>query len=976
MNASVTRRLRSSSFPLLTLLALASACSGVSPSERPLRHSARVDTSASKPDPTTPTASSSAPQAPPSAEEVVQGRTILGPAVATNLPMSIEPLPADRAALFVTQGADERESFVRWIDDAGRLGPVLRLVDEYVVTAYVRSDGKQDLVTSDGEHLCITRHARNLAASEARACVAIAAKAVAVAQQKLAVISLEEHTVKVEKTAVTKVVRKSKPPAPKARASEKPPAKKKPSAPKKKTPPSKKKKPNSKPSVEKKIEIVRRDVDVLAAWGTSDGFGEAKKIGLKFVPPLDGMTIVDAKTTPRGVLLGWFEKSKPPPHAPKPNAKLPPALGWAAIHAGILDATGTFDAASNKVVVEGEYDWGYMRGFSGPRFVDGPGGPALLTQKNQRGGPCDLTKVGETATLGLPNAICSIDPSAGPGADMKVLETILGAAPKRRPGQPKYDPELVAWVGDTGYFVTNEGRTLHSAKRDGSMRDEPAPFTARRSRMTSAELHTDGSGWAIVDGQKIRLDASGAISMEEPSGKTMMQSAPGFDGQWAEVLALVRPGYRVIPRGSGGVIVVGISTSKDENVVALTIGPRGNVGVAALTSLKVAPGEFELHVAARPGGGCWVADPKRRHVIWLDDEVHETGSAGWPEGQSTAVCRDGAPGKQFVPSIVPGRFIEVPALVAPGICVVGEPAWAMDGSLRWFGTYARGMDVVPESRILRDLEKPPGPPAQSVEFAPEVVKRPKLRCPPEMVLVDGRLCVDRFEATIVDEETGQTLAPDFPVTPNLFEIAIGDWAMGRSRVGSVFARAMPLPFLPEWQRGKKIDVRAVPLPHVRPNGYLTGLIAETACSGAGKRLCTLAEFVLACRGEDDLQFPYGDTYIDGVCNVNRDVHPAALLHDNASIGHLDPRLNRVRVNGATLLQETADSPQCRSRWGSDAIYDMVGNLDEWVNEEGGAFAGGFYARSTRSGCEAVITAHPKNYLDYSTGVRCCQDATK
>jgi hypothetical protein len=296
--------------------------------------------------------------------------------------------------------------------------------------------------------------------------------------------------------------------------------------------------------------------------------------------------------------------------------------------------------------------------------------------------------------------------------------------------------------------------------------------------------------------------------------------------------------------------------------------------------------------------------------------------------------------------------------------------------LRWFGTYARGLDVVPELRVLRDLEKPPSAAAASLEFVPEAPRKTKMACPAEMVLVNGKLCVDRFEATIVDTDTGQSLAPDFPVTPNLFDIAIGDWATGRSRVGSVFARAMPLPFLPEWQRGKKIDVRAVSLPHVRPNGYLTGLIAETACAGAGKRLCTLPEFVLACRGEDDQQFPYGDSYIDGVCNVNRDVHPAAMLHDNASVGHLDPRLNRVRVNGHTLLQETASSPQCRSRWGSDAIYDLVGNLDEWVDEEGGAFAGGFYARSTRSGCEAVITAHPKNYLDYSTGVRCCKDAAK
>jgi hypothetical protein len=160
---------------------------------------------------------------------------------------------------------------------------------------------------------------------------------------------------------------------------------------------------------------------------------------------------------------------------------------------------------------------------------------------------------------------------------------------------------------------------------------------------------------------------------------------------------------------------------------------------------------------------------------------------------------------------------------------------------------------------------------------------------------------------------------------------------------------------------------------VRPSGYVTGLVAESACAAAGKRLCSVDEFVTACRGEDDTLYPYGDTFEEGACNVFRAGHPAAQLHGNASIGHLDPRLNRVRVAGEPLLRETGGSPRCRSRWGSDAVHDLVGNLDEWVNEPGGAFAGGFYSRSTRAGCEALVTAHPRSYLDYSTGVRCCQD---
>jgi hypothetical protein len=53
---------------------------------------------------------------------------------------------------------------------------------------------------------------------------------------------------------------------------------------------------------------------------------------------------------------------------------------------------------------------------------------------------------------------------------------------------------------------------------------------------------------------------------------------------------------------------------------------------------------------------------------------------------------------------------------------------------------------------------------------------------------------------------------------------------------------------------------------------------------------------------------------------------------------------------------------------------MVGNLDEWVQDETGTFVGGFYARGSKQGCEAKIASHSPLYLDYSIGTRCCRDA--
>jgi hypothetical protein len=108
--------------------------------------------------------------------------------------------------------------------------------------------------------------------------------------------------------------------------------------------------------------------------------------------------------------------------------------------------------------------------------------------------------------------------------------------------------------------------------------------------------------------------------------------------------------------------------------------------------------------------------------------------------------------------------------------------------------------------------------------------------------------------------------------------------------------------------------------------------------------------------------------------VNRNVHAAVVLHGNASMGHLDPRMNLVIERGVDpLLRPTGSTATCVSVWGTDGIYDMAGNLDEWVDDDDGGFVGGFYARMTTKGCDARVRAHPASYLDYSTGTRCCRD---
>lgn len=72
-----------------------------------------------------------------------------------------------------------------------------------------------------------------------------------------------------------------------------------------------------------------------------------------------------------------------------------------------------------------------------------------------------------------------------------------------------------------------------------------------------------------------------------------------------------------------------------------------------------------------------------------------------------------------------------------------------------------------------------------------------------------------------------------------------------------------------------------------------------------------------------------------------------------------------------LLRPAGGSPACASRWGDDAVYDMVGNLDEWSADPNGALLGGFYSRQTQDGCDSANTRHPPNFFNYSLGMRCC-----
>jgi hypothetical protein len=87
----------------------------------------------------------------------------------------------------------------------------------------------------------------------------------------------------------------------------------------------------------------------------------------------------------------------------------------------------------------------------------------------------------------------------------------------------------------------------------------------------------------------------------------------------------------------------------------------------------------------------------------------------------------------------------------------------------------------------------------------------------------------------------------------------------------------------------------------------------------------------------------------------------------------DPGLGQV--DGA--LAKTGEHEECVNGFG---VFDMVGNLHEWVATDPkavhGTFAGGYYLDTTINGdgCNYRTVAHAHDYHDYSTGFRCCAPA--
>jgi hypothetical protein len=234
-------------------------------------------------------------------------------------------------------------------------------------------------------------------------------------------------------------------------------------------------------------------------------------------------------------------------------------------------------------------------------------------------------------------------------------------------------------------------------------------------------------------------------------------------------------------------------------------------------------------------------------------------------------------------------------------------------------------------------------PAQRMLVATAAAR--KSPCPQGMVSIHGAYCIDAYEASLVRVS-----------------------ADGSEQPWPYYASVPP-----------KADVRAVSRPGVYPQGYISGLQARSACVRSGKRLCKPAEWTAACMGPEKTVFPYGNTRKLGTCNDNGR-SPMPFFNPGLDgkpehrwmWGHAgnmnDPRLNQL----PGTVTHTGERADCTNAYG---VFDMVGNLHEWVDDPDGTFQGGYYLDThlNGDGCHYRTTAHPITHSDYSTGFRCCED---
>jgi formylglycine-generating enzyme required for sulfatase activity len=153
--------------------------------------------------------------------------------------------------------------------------------------------------------------------------------------------------------------------------------------------------------------------------------------------------------------------------------------------------------------------------------------------------------------------------------------------------------------------------------------------------------------------------------------------------------------------------------------------------------------------------------------------------------------------------------------------------------------------------------------------------------------------------------------------------------------------------------------------------------AAAWCESHRKRLCTEDEWIGACEGEEKRPYPYGKERVDGRCN---DEKPWKQVDEETLAKWPAPAAQKH----AKSLYQAAPSGRKTKCVSKDGVYDMTGNVEEWVvrtrdhaNDWPYILAGCYWAGCYGGGkptCHSTNNAHGPEFRFYETGFRCCKDA--
>jgi hypothetical protein len=156
--------------------------------------------------------------------------------------------------------------------------------------------------------------------------------------------------------------------------------------------------------------------------------------------------------------------------------------------------------------------------------------------------------------------------------------------------------------------------------------------------------------------------------------------------------------------------------------------------------------------------------------------------------------------------------------------------------------------------------------------------------------------------------------------------------------------------------------------------------AQATCESKGKRLCWQSEWTAACEGPEHTPFPYGWERDHTQCNVDN-FYIDPMKYGPKGQFFFYSKDKDVQTKELARLDQSVPSGSmetCKSGFG---VYDMPGNLDEWVVSDqpprevskwtglkGGAWG------HVRSQCRPTTYSHEPGFAYYFVGFRCCRDA--